>query len=520
MKLPKSIKQWGLRGKLLFVAGIGIIMVSVILSIFFQIQMQKQTYSNLKRLGMSITAGIAYNSVSGVIIGNKSSLEKILKSVEKEEDVVYVIIQDESGKVLAQTQNGLEEKALNDQINLKAVQLAEPDTFYWKPDRSQRVIEVVVPIIMQEEEMDLGMDDMFGTPEKKGELKEQKIGVVRTGMTVKKVSSLIKKNILNTILLTTILIVVFILITSKLMRNLLKPLQELLMTVHEIENGNLSQYVESQSADEVGELAAGFSEMAASLLEMVKQIKENTKLIDESAASLLSSSEEQASSAEEQSSVLTTTMTTIEEFAATSRQIAENASTVADLARQTLDGMNIVKDNTNLEAKRIMTLGEKSQSIGKVVEMIEEIARETNLLALNASIEAARAGEAGKGFAVVATEIRKLATNVANSTKQIREIIKEIQDATNASILATEKVGKSVIDGMVQSEQTSTSAELISTATQQQRTASNQVVSTIKELTSIVKEVSIGASQITDTANMLVKLTAGQKKLVEKFKIE
>ena len=122
------------------------------------------------------------------------------------------------------------------------------------------------------------------------------------------------------------------------------------------------------------------------------------------------------------------------------------------MAEQSLERMETIRANTTQGANRILALGEKSQSIGEVVSMIDDITRQTNLLALNASIEAARAGAAGKGFAVVATEIRKLDTNVAGSTDQIREIIKEIQNATNASVLATENITNSVESGIEMSK--------------------------------------------------------------------
>jgi len=304
-----------------------------------------------------------------------------------------------------------------------------------------------------------------------------------------------------------------------LVNNIMNPIQELLLSVQAIGDGNLSQRIKIHGNDEVGQLSSAFGQMQENLINMVKQIKGSVEMLESSSVELSTSSREQADGSMQQSSALTETSTTVEELAATSKQIAENAQMVAELARQSLAGMEAIRNNTDQEANRILTLGEKSQTIGEVIAMIDDIAKQTNILALNASIEAERAGEAGKGFAVVAIEIRELATNVAKSTKQIREIIKEIQDATNASVMATENVGKSVEEGIELSKKAAESANQISMATQQQGSASEQVVAAIKQMSDIVGQTTAGANQIADTAHQLVELTSEQKKVIEQFNI-
>lgn len=305
-----------------------------------------------------------------------------------------------------------------------------------------------------------------------------------------------------------------------LVRSAINPMRQLLFSVEGIGKGDLTRTIDISGTDEVGQLSSAFVQMQERLLDMVKQIKSSVELLESFSVELSTSGREQADGSMQQSSALTETSTTVEELAATSKQIAENAQTVAELARQSLSGMENIRNNTDQEANRILTLGEKSQTIGEVVAMIDDIAKQTNILALNASIEAERAGEAGKGFAVVAIEIRELATNVAKSTKQIREIIKEIQDATNASVMATENVGKSVAEGIELSKQAADSANQISMATQQQGNASEEVVAAIKQMSDIVGQTTAGANQIADTAHQLVQLTADQKKLVEQFIIK
>jgi methyl-accepting chemotaxis protein len=304
-----------------------------------------------------------------------------------------------------------------------------------------------------------------------------------------------------------------------LLKSIINPIRQLLLTAQAMGRGDLTQKVKITGNNEIGQISQAFNQMQGKLLNLVKQMKMSVGLLESSSVELSTSSRQQADGSMQQSTSLTETSTTVEELAITSKQIAENAKVVAHLARQSLAGMENIRNNTDQEANRILTLGEKSQTIGEVVAMIDDIARQTNILALNASIEAERAGEAGKGFAVVAIEIRELATNVAKSTKQIREIIKEIQDATNASVMATENVGKSVAEGIELSKKTADSANQISLATQQQGSASEQVVSAIKQMSEIVGQTTADANQIADTAHQLVELTTDQKRLVEQFTI-
>jgi methyl-accepting chemotaxis protein len=178
-------------------------------------------------------------------------------------------------------------------------------------------------------------------------------------------------------------------------------------------------------------------------------------------ADILSATEQQASGAAEQASAVSETSATLEELAQTSRQIAENSESVVRVAERTLasvvEGVSAVADNaagiedirttTQQASDRILALGERSQEIGRVLTIIDEIAEQTKILALNAAIEAARAGEAGKGFSVVAEEIRKLADSVTDSTQEIGRVVREMQASTSALVMSTEKAAKKVDEG-------------------------------------------------------------------------
>ena len=173
-------------------------------------------------------------------------------------------------------------------------------------------------------------------------------------------------------------------------------------------------------------------------------------------------------------------------------------------------GIEEIRESTQAASDRILALGERSQEIGRVLVIIDDIAEQTKILALNAAIEAARAGEAGKGFAVVAEEIRKLADSVTESTSEIGRVVREIQSSSSALVMSTEKASKKVSEGkdlarrtadsldtiVSQVEETTDSAKQISIATQQQRSASEQVVISMREMADVATQAAQASRQI------------------------
>ena len=200
----------------------------------------------------------------------------------------------------------------------------------------------------------------------------------------------------------------------------------------------------------------------------------------------------------------------MEELKGASHQIAENARTVAAVAEQTLvsarsgDGsirgllasVERITDNARIVYDAMTRLGRRVERIGTVVEVIDEIADRSDLLALNAALEGAKAGEAGRGFSIVAAEMRRLAENVLASTKEIKGLIGEIREASDSAIDASHKNRSAADDGNKQGQsamasvqeivagvqETNDAARVIHLATQQQRTATEQVVQSMSEV--------------------------------------
>jgi methyl-accepting chemotaxis protein len=261
-----------------------------------------------------------------------------------------------------------------------------------------------------------------------------------------------------------------------------------------------------------------------------------------SSAELQAAANQQASGAKEQATAMNEISTTISELLATSRQIAESAQRVAQAAGQTagaaLSGHGTVdttresifgiRRQVDQVVSRMLELGKKSQEIGAVLDIVSELAEQTNILAINATIEAVGAGETGKRFSVVADEIRKLADRVGGSTKEIRTLIDDVRSAVNTTVMATETGSKAVdagsrefgdvatvfkqISGLVTT--TTEAAREIELSTKQQTTAVEQVNIAIANVTQASKETETSASQTFQTVSQLATLSKDLSRII------
>ena len=190
-----------------------------------------------------------------------------------------------------------------------------------------------------------------------------------------------------------------------------------------------------------------------------------------------------------------------ERAADVARHSVDVAHKGGDAVRRTIDGMNTIRETIQETSKRIKRLGESSQEIGNIVELISDIAEQTNILALNASIQASMAGEAGRGFAVVADEVQRLAERAANATKQIEVLVRTIQTDTNEAVVSMERSTTDVVGGALL-------AENAGAALQEIEQVSNQIASLVQNISASARGQSTAAQNIARNMQVLREISA------------
>ncbi len=287
--------------------------------------------------------------------------------------------------------------------------------------------------------------------------------------------------------------------------------------------------------------------MVKGLREITSQIKEGTNVLAASAGEILASTSQVASSAAETASAVNETTATVEEVKQTTDLSVQKARYVSDSSQKSLDvsrhgnkavgdaveKMSRIREQMETIAGSIVNLSEHSQAIGEIIATVNDLAEQSNLLAVNAAIEAAKAGEHGKGFAVVAQEVKSLAEQSKQATAQVRTILNDIQRATNAAVMATEQGSKAVESGEKQSfeageairtladsiAESANAAAQIAASSQQQLVGMDQVALAMENIREASNLSVTGTQQAERSAQNLNELGQRLKGLVEKFKL-
>ena len=265
---------------------------------------------------------------------------------------------------------------------------------------------------------------------------------------------------------------------------------------------------------------------------LVAQIQEAVGRLNSAASEILATATQQASSVIEQEATITQTIATVEEVRQTVMQTAERAQGVASAARQSatvthtgaeavndsIEGMSSIKEKVEHIAENILVLAECTQQIGEIIDTVNGLAEQSKLLALNASIEAARAGEEGRGFAVVAMEVRQLAEQSRQATGRIRDILTEIQQATNTAVMVTEEGSKGAERGVGLVEQAGSAIRDLSATIEGAAQAAAQIAASTHQQTTGMEQLSVAMLHIREAATQNAASTRQMERSVQDLK--
>jgi len=373
------------------------------------------------------------------------------------------------------------------------------------------------------------------------------IGVVEIAMNSSSYQAALNDARRNGMLLGVLALAVGVVIAIVAARQLVGQVNAILVAINRVAQGDLSSSIVVDGDDELCQLAMATNSMRDKLHLMASDVRFHADAVNRAVLEITAAVESQAATSTEMSASVAEITSTMEEFSASSTQIADYSRSVVDIANQTLDGsrkgseamqsvlgkMDDIRIDNQRSLQEIVDLGAKSKQISKVMEIINDVADQTKLIAFNAALEASSAGEAGKRFSVVAAEIRRLADSVTDSTNEIEAKINEIQDSISRLVISSEKGAGGISAGtgasattaerlneiVYAASQTSSSAQQISLSTQQQKTASSQVLVALREIVTASSQTAQSITRISHVSKEMSGLSSELSKVVDQFKL-
>lgn len=325
-----------------------------------------------------------------------------------------------------------------------------------------------------------------------------------------------------------------------------QAIQRLLDEISSLGEGDLTVKA-SVTEDMTGAIADAINYAVDELRHLVTTINDTTINVAAATQETQATALHLAEAAGHQADQITSASERINEIAGSIEQVSRNSTESAEVAqrsviiaaegagvvRQTIQGMDQIRDQIQETSKRIKRLGESSQEIGSIVELINDISEQTNILALNAAVQAASAGEAGRGFAVVADEVQRLAERTSGATRRIEALVQAIQADTNEAVTSMEQTTSEVVSGARLAEDAGTALteiervsnalndliRSISGAARQQSTAAADITQTMGVIRQITHQTSLGAGQTAESIGYLAELAAELRRSVADFKL-
>src|SRR6266851_5539035 len=295
-------------------------------------------------------------------------------------------------------------------------------------------------------------------------------------------------------------------------------------TAELIAAGDLTRTVKIESNDEVGVLGEAFNRMVLALRELTSEVREGVQSLSAVTSEIVASVTEQGASTSQQAAAVSETTATVDEVRVTAQQSSQKAQTVATMARHAAEiaaeglgtversvaGMQDLRGRVETIADQMLALSEQTQQIGEIIASVEDLADQSNLLAVNATIEASRAGEQGRGFAAVAHEVRSLAERSKAATVQVRTLLTDIQRATNAAVLATEQGTRGADEGSRLVEQAGITIRQLDETIRHSAEAAQQIAASVGQQGAGMDQIAVAMASINQST---LETDAGTRQL-------